>query len=70
MIHKNQQKKFIKWATFWHGDHENCDVANTLKKFENNEASFADVFNAVVDTEGLDWEESWKQFLGEPLKEN
>lgn len=63
------EELFIRWAEINHGDHDgdthdaHCDVYDVLRKYKAETATLEDVYNAVVETEGDDYLESWSQFL-------
>jgi hypothetical protein len=65
----NNEQLFVKWLTLWHGDHDaqhehsECEVYSTLNKYNKGEATIHELFNAVEETEGEDWKESFEHLL-------
>lgn len=63
---ENNKQLFLQWAYLWHGnhdsthEHDDCPVYLSLNK---PTVKLTEVFEAVVETEGDDWKESWETFL-------
>ena len=59
---------FVKWAIINHGDHPHCDVATALNTDPTSNNFITNLIKAVEDSEGVEWHESWEQFLNDHKK--